>query len=153
MVGPDGKQIGIMDTRAALRLAEEYDLDLVEVSPNSHPPVCRIMDYGRYRYEQAKKEREARKKQHTFTVKGIRLTPITEDHDFQFKMRHARNFLLEGNKVRITVRLRGREKGRQELGYRMLERALAELADVGSAEGKIEVQEGGQMTVTIAPRK
>ncbi|HID09755.1 MAG TPA: translation initiation factor IF-3 [Candidatus Latescibacteria bacterium] len=152
VVAPDGSQVGIMDIRAALRLAEEYNLDLVEVSPNSHPPVCRIMDYGKYRYEQAKREREARKKQHTFVVKEIRLRPITEDHDFHFKMRHARNFLQQGNKVRITVRFRGRERGRHELGYRMLERALAELADVGSAEGRIEAQEGGQITITLAPK-
>jgi len=152
VVAPDGKQVGIMDIRAALRLAEEYNLDLVEVSPNSNPPVCRIMDYGKYRYEQAKREREARKKQHTFVVKEIRLRPITEDHDFQFKMRHARNFLQQGNKVRITVWFRGRERGRRELGYKILERALAELEDLGSPEGQIEALESGQITVTIAPK-
>ena len=104
MIGTDGQQLGIMAPRDALRLAAESGVDLVEVAPNAKPPVCRIMDYGKYKYEQAKKEREARKKQRVITVKEVRMTPKTDEHDFQVKARNAEKFLKNGDKVKVTVR-------------------------------------------------
>ena len=126
MIGTDGQQLGIMAPRDALRLAAESGVDLVEVAPNAKPPVCRIMDYGKYKYEQAKKEREARKKQRVITVKEVRMTPKTDEHDFQVKARNAEKFLKNGDKVKVTVRFRGREIVHASLAKEQLER-MAEL--------------------------
>lgn len=132
-------------------MAVEQGLDLVEVAPNSRPPVCRIMDYGKYKYEQARKNREAKKKQHTVTVKEIKMRPKIETHDFDFKLRHARRFLEEGDKVKFTLRFRGREMTHPELGERVLIRVKEELAELATIESDVK-REGRQMTMLMAPR-
>ncbi|HQU73299.1 MAG TPA: translation initiation factor IF-3, partial [Calditrichia bacterium] len=121
VIGPDGDQLGIMDTRAALRKAEESRLDLVEVAPNATPPVCRIMDFGKYQYEKSKKEKEGRKRTHTVTVKEIRMRPKTDSHDLDTKLKNARKFLEHKDKVKFTVIFRGREMAYQEMGREILE--------------------------------
>jgi translation initiation factor IF-3 len=141
-----------MDIRRALELAEEEGLDLVEIAPNGEPPVCRIMDYGKFRFEQAKKASMARKKQKNVQVKEVKFRPGTEEADFQVKMRNVRRFLEEGDKVKITLRFRGREMAHKELGAQMLKRVETEL------EGDITVEqfprmEGRQMVMMIAPKK
>ncbi len=132
-------------------MAAERGLDLVEVSPNARPPVCRIMDYGKYKYEQARKAREAKKRQHTITVKEIKMRPKIEEHDYGFKLRHARRFLAEGDKVKFTLRFRGREMTHPELGERVLNRVKEELAELVTIEADIRM-EGRQMTMLVAPR-
>ncbi len=132
-------------------MAVEQGLDLVEVAPNSRPPVCRIMDYGKYKYEQARKNREAKKKQHTVTVKEIKMRPKIETHDFDFKLRHARRFLEEGDKVKFTLRFRGREMTHPELCERVLIRVKEELAELATIESDVK-REGRQMTMLMAPR-
>lgn len=151
LIAEDGEQMGIVATDEARSIAEDKGLDLVEVAPNSRPPVCRIMDYGKYKYEQARKAREARRKQHVIHMKEIKLRPKIEDHDFGFKLRHARRFLSEGDKVKFTLRFRGRESTHPELGVRVLERVKTELDDLGTIETDIR-QEGRQMTMVMAPR-
>ncbi|MFQ5747081.1 MAG: translation initiation factor IF-3 [Gemmatimonadota bacterium] len=151
LIGDDGEQIGIIPTDEARAIAEERGMDLVEVAPNSRPPVCRIMDYGRFKYEQARKAKEAKRRQHTITVKEIKLRPKIEAHDFGFKLRHARRFLDEGNKVKFTLRFRGRENTHPELGERVLERVKAELDELGTVETDIR-REGRTMTMLLAPR-
>ena len=109
MISPEGEQLGIMSIRDALRAAQERDLDLVEVAPNARPPVCRIMDYGKYKYEQTKRQKEARKKQKVISIKEVRMSPKIEEHDFQVKVKNAERFLKDGNKVKVSVRFRGRK--------------------------------------------
>jgi translation initiation factor IF-3 len=150
LIDVDGTQIGIVPTDEARSIAEDQGLDLVEVAPNSRPPVCRIMDFGKYKYEQARKAREAKKKQHNTTVKELKLRPKIEEHDFGFKMRHARRFLGEGDKVKFTLRFRGREMTHPELGVRVLERIKAELQELGTVESDIK-REGRTMTMLIGP--
>jgi len=151
LIDEGGEQVGIVPTDEARSLARERGLDLVEVAPNSRPPVCRIMDYGKYKYEQARKAKEAKKKQHQITVKELKLRPKIEEHDFGFKMRHARRFLEDGDKVKFTLRFRGREMTHPELGARVLERIKEELSELGSVETDVKM-EGRQMTMLIAPR-
>lgn len=134
VIDEDGKQLGIFTIQEALNIAEERDLDLVEVAPHATPPVCRLLDYGKYCYEQAKREREARKAQKTSMLKEIRLRPKTDDHDLETKARRAREFLLDGDKVKITVRFRGRERSHPELGQRILEQLIGLLKDVAEIE-------------------
>ena len=151
LIDVDGEQIGIISTDEARSIADDRGLDLVEVAPNSRPPVCRIMDYGKYKYEQARKAREAKKKQHIIHVKELKMRPKIEDHDFGFKLRHARRFLEDGDKVKFTLRFRGREMTHPELGERVLERVKEELADLGVVESDIR-KEGRTMTMLIGPR-
>ena len=147
----DGEQAGIVPTDEARAIAEEKGLDLVEVAPNSRPPVCKIMDYGRYKYEQARKTREAKRKQHVIHIKEIKLRPKIETHDFDFKMRHAVRFLEEGDKVKFTLRFRGRENTHPELGERVLNRVKVLVEDLAVVESDIR-REGRVMTMVVAPR-
>ena len=151
MIGDDGEQIGIMATREALQMAQERGLDLVEVSPMARPPVCRIMDYGKFKYEQSKRERVARKKQHVMHLKEVKLRPKIEEHDFQTKINHARAFLEERDKVKLTLTFRGREIAHPDRGRKVMDRAIAELADIASAEAHVR-SEGKMLTVTMLPK-
>lgn len=152
MVGADGEQLGVIPIQTALKMAEQAELDLVEVAPQSRPPVCRLMDYGRYKYEQSKRDKESRKKQKTVTVKELRMSPKTDRHDIEVKVRNAERFLREGDRVKITVRFRGREIVHSNL---MRERLLA-MAGSLSACSVVErppYMEGRQMVMHIAPKK
>ncbi len=151
LIGSDGEQIGITDTKQALQQAQEEGFDLVEVAPNAKPPVCKIMDYGKYKYELAKKEKENRKKQHTVVTKEIRFRPKTDDHDFDFKMRHARKFIEEGNRVKASVMFRGRENVHREYGVRILDRLKEELSDIAKIEIDTKL-EGGQMILFLVKK-
>ena len=143
--------MGIMATRDALLLAEEKGYDLVEVSPQATPPVCKIMDYGKYKYELSKKAKDAKKKQRFWQLKEMRFRPKTEDHDYTFKMRHIREFLSQGNKVKVMVGFRGREMSHKEFGQRIMERLQSDLTDVGVVEHKPKM-EGRSLTMTIMPK-
>jgi len=151
-VGPDGKQIGIVPLAEAQRLADEAELDLVEIAPEARPPVCRIMDYGKYRFELGKKLREARRKQKQIHVKEIKFRPGTDEGDYQVKLRNLRRFLTEGEKAKVTLRFRGREMAHQEIGLRLLQRVEQDLADLGVVEQRPKL-EGRQMVMVIAPKK
>ncbi|NOQ51955.1 MAG: translation initiation factor IF-3 [Desulfuromonadaceae bacterium] len=152
VIDDEGGQLGILVTSEALRLAEEQGLDLVEVSPQAEPPVCRIMDYGKYKYQQAKRASEARKKQVKVEIKEVKMRPKTDDHDFQFKIKHARRFLEEGNKVKMTIMFRGRENAHPDQGLKQLEKAVAALKDVGQVESRPSKM-GRFMTMMIGPLK
>jgi translation initiation factor IF-3 len=152
VVDPEGEQIGILPIEQALQIAEEQGLDLVEVAPLARPPVCRIMDYGKFRYEEQRKAREARKKQHQVQLKEVKMRPGIEDHDFDFKLRHARRFLEEGNKVKVTMMFRGRQMAHPELGREVLDRVVQEVADVGKVESN-PTMEARSMTMVLAPLK
>ncbi len=141
-----------MPVEQALAAAEEHGLDLVEVAPNARPPVCRIMDYGKYKYEEARKARQARKKQHQVTVKEVKFRPGIEAHDFEFKVRHARRFLQEGDKVKATMMFRGRQMAHPELGREVLHRVAAAVDDIGKIESE-PTMEGRNMTMILAPRR
>lgn len=134
VVDADGEMLGVMPTSRAIELADEAGLDLVEVSPNAEPPVCKILDFGKYKYEQQKKANEARKKQKTVDVKEVKIRPGIEDHDYQVKMRAARKFLENGDKVKVTMRFRGREMAHQDIGMDLLKRMVEELADVSKVD-------------------
>lgn len=151
MISPDGEQLGIMPVEEALEKARSLGVDLVEVAPQAKPPVCRIMDYGKYRYEQSKKSREAKKKQTVIQVKEIKLRPKTDEHDFQFKTRHVDRFLRSGHKAKVTMMFRGREMVHTELGKRLLDRLAETLKDVGQVEQSPKI-EGRNMTMILAPR-
>ena len=152
VIDSDGKQVGIMPIAEALSLAEDQDLDLVEISPTAKPPVCRIMDYGKYRYEQSKKQAEARKKQTTVEVKEIKLRPKTEKHDLDFKIRNIRKFLGQNNKVKITLRFRGREIVYSDtIGRSVLDKMAEELEDVAVIQQQ-PTMEGRQMVMLVAPK-
>lgn len=151
VVGQDGEQIGVLHIRDALALAGERNLDLVQVAPNAKPPVCRIMDYGKYKYEQSKREREARKKQHTITLKELRMSPTIEENDLMTKIRRAKDFLSEGNKVKFTVRFRGRQLAHTELGRQVLTKIQTALEDVCVVESHIRM-EGRNMTMSVGPK-
>ncbi len=134
VVGADGEMLGVMSVEAAIKAADEEGLDLVEISPNAAPPVCKILDYGKYKYEQQKKAAEARKNQKTVDVKEVKIRPGIEDHDYQVKMRNARKFLENGDKVKVTMRFRGREMAHQNIGFDLLKRMIEELSDVGKVD-------------------
>jgi translation initiation factor IF-3 len=151
VIAPDGSQMGILDLEAALAAAEAQGLDLVEVAPMARPPVVRIMDYGKFKFEQAKQARIAKKKQHVIQLKEVKYRPGIEDHDFETKTRHARRFLDEGNKVKVTMMFRGRQVAHPELGREVLDRVAAELADIGKIETDAKL-EGKNMTMIIAPK-
>lgn len=150
LIGDNGAQIGIVSVREALALAEERGLDLVEVAPNASPPVCRLLDYGKFRYDQSKKEREARKHQKQADLKQIRLMPKTDDHDLQVKAKRARRFLMTGDKVKFNVRFRGREMAHPDIGRAMLERIAEELRDIAIIEQRPSM-EGRVLSLLLAP--
>jgi len=150
-VGADSEQLGILPLREALALAESQQLDLVEVSPTAVPPVCRIMDYGKFKYQQSKKQQEAKKKQVQVELKEVKLRPKTDTHDLEFKVKPVRRFLEEGNKAKITVVFRGREITHQELGMAALEKVAAELADIAIIEVR-QKMEGRSMFMIVAPK-
>lgn len=151
VISEEGKQLGVMNTEEALALAEERNLDLVEVSPTARPPVCRIVDFGKFKYEQNKKQRQSKKRQHTIQVKEIKLRPKIEEHDYQFKKRHAEEFLEKDHKVKFTVIFRGRELSHKELGEKIIKRLEADLSDVGVVERAVQF-EGRLMTMLMAPK-
>lgn len=151
VIGPEGEQLGVLPIRDALKKAEELGYDLVEIAPTAKPPVCRIMDYGKYKYEEAKKTRLARKKQHTVDMKEIQLRPRTDDHDYGFKLRHAREFLAEGDRVKVVINFRGREVVHQEFGFEMAKRVENDLADIGMVEQRAKL-EGKSITLILLPR-
>ena len=151
LIGLDGEQVGVIPVREALERAQQDGLDLVEVSPNANPPVCKIMDYGKYKYEQSKKEKIARKRQQTITLKEIRLRPKIEGHDFDTKVRHARKFLEAGDKVKATVIFRGREMAHMEFGRNLLKKLEEELEDVAKIEKATHV-EGRNMVLLLSKK-
>ncbi len=150
VVGEDGEQLGVLPTRDALTRARELGLDLVEVAPNSRPPVCRIMDYGKYKYEQSKKARQARKRQHHVVVKEIKMRPKIETHDYDFKKKHIVEFLEHGDKVKVTLMFRGREMAHTDLGRKLLDQLSSELTDLAKVEAPPK-QEGRNMTMLLTP--
>jgi translation initiation factor IF-3 len=151
VIAPDGSQLGILEVDVALARAQEEGLDLVEVAPMARPPVVRIMDYGKFKFEQAKQARLAKKKQHVILLKEVKYRPGIDDHDFDTKTRHARRFLEEGNKVKVTMMFRGRQVAHPELGKEVLDRVANELADLGKIETDAKL-EGKNMTMIIAPK-
>ena len=151
VIGADGSQLGIMDVETALNTAQEQGLDLVEVAPLARPPVVRIMDYGKYKFEQAKMARQAKKKQHVIQLKEVKYRPGIEEHDFETKTRHARRFLGEGNKVKVTLMFRGRQIAHPELGRAVVQRVAEELADVAKVESDARL-EGKSMTMILTPK-
>ena len=146
-----GEQLGILSTQEALEMAEEQHLDLVEVAPKAKPPVCRIMDFGKYRYEQQKRDKEAKKKQKVITVKEVKLRPNIEQHDFDVKLKNALRFLDEGNKVKVTIMFRGRELSHPELGRELLRKVAVELKDLVTIERDAKL-EGKNMIMILAPK-
>ncbi len=151
VISDDGQKLGVMKINDALDLAGSKDLDLVLVAPNTKPAVCKIMNYGKYKFEQAKKEKEAKKKQKSLEIKEIRITPNTEDHDFNFKCKNAKKFIEDGSKVKITVRFRGRELNYVKLGENILNRFIEELSEVSVPEKK-PLLEGKNMFIILQPK-
>ncbi|MDR7543272.1 MAG: translation initiation factor IF-3 [Armatimonadota bacterium] len=152
LIGPNGEQFGIVPIRDALSRAQEQGLDLVEVAPTATPPVCKIMDYGRYKYEQSKRDRDAHRKSRGQDLKGMRLSPKIGEHDFQVKARQVKEFLREGNKVRVAMWFRGREMAHPKVGEAFLQRLAQFVADVGTVEG-VPKLEGRNMIMILAPKK
>ncbi len=151
MIGEDGEQLGVMSARDAQKLADERELDLVKIAPNAVPPVCRIMDYGKYRFEQAKREKEARKNQRVVEVKEVRLGLNIDVADFQTKARHAIRFVEGGDKVKVSIRFRGREMGHPEIGIEIMQRFAEEVKDFAVVE-KPAKMEGRHMLMFLAPK-
>lgn len=151
MIGPDGSQLGVVAIKEALRIAQEANLDLVNVAPTAKPPVCRIMDYGKYKYEQAKKEKEARRNQKTIELKEVRFSSNIDEHDFQTKMRNVRKFIKDEDKVKCSIRFRGREITHAEIGQQVLERLATLLEDIAIVERKPKI-EGRSMIMILAPK-
>ena len=151
MVSADGEQLGILPIAQALDLAKQRDMDLVEVAAEAAPPVCRIMDFGKYKYTQARRQKEARKKQTTIVVKEVKLGPKTDTHDFDFKAKHVRRFLGEGNKAKVTVRFKGREMAHTELGWKMLSRMSEIMSDMAVVESHPRM-EGRMLSMILSPK-
>ena len=151
LVDQDGEMVGVIGLRDAIDRAMDVGLDLVEVSPNADPPVCKVLDYGKYKYDAQKRAAEARKKQKTIDIKEIKMRPGIDDHDYDVKMRNIVKFLGEGDKVKVTLRFRGREMAHQDLGMRVLDRVKAQLDEIGKVE-QFPKMEGRQMTMVLAPR-
>lgn len=151
LVGENGEQVGIVSSKEAQRMASEKNLDLVKISPNAKPPVCKIMDYGKYKYELSKREKEARKKQKTIVVKEIRFTPNIEDNDLKTKAKHANDFLKSGDKVKVSVRFRGRELGNSEMGRKVLDK-FTELTSENGVVDKKPKLEGRNMIMYLSPK-
>lgn len=152
LISGAGEQLGIVTVKEALSMAEEQDVDLVEISPTAKPPVCKLMDYGKYKYEQSKKRDEARKKQKQVQIKEIKFRPGTDEGDYQIKMRNINRFLADGDKVKVTLRFRGREMAHQQFGAQLLERVKTDLAEVAVVE-QFPKMEGRQMVMMVAPKK
>jgi translation initiation factor IF-3 len=152
LVGDDGEQLGIVSLQTALNAADEAGLDLVEIAPLAQPPVCKIMDYGKFKYQEQKKAHEARLKQKQVQVKEVKLRPGTDENDYQIKLRNLKRFLADGDKAKVTLRFRGREMAHQEIGMRQLERIKADLDDVAVVE-QMPKMEGRQMVMVIGPKK
>lgn len=151
VVSESNEQLGVMSLKDALAMAEEQQLDLVEVAPTGKPPVCRVMDFGKFRYEQQKREKDAKKKQKVFTLKEVKLRPNIEDHDFYVKLKAAQRFLEEGNKVKVTIMFRGRELSHPELGRKVLVRVAEELKEIANMEKDAKL-EGRNMTMIMASK-
>ncbi len=152
MIDSNGEQLGIMLTRQALEIANERMLDLVKIAPQAKPPVCKIMDYGKFTFEQAKREREAKKNQKVINIKEIRFSPKIEAHDLQIKARNAQKFLIDGNKVKVTIRFRGREVDHVSFGQKALERFFEIIKDYGSIEKPAKL-EGRNMSMILSPKQ
>ncbi len=152
LIDADGKQVGVLSIEEALTVADEEGLDLIEVSPNASPPVCRLMDYGKYKYQLNKRQHEARRHQKTIQVKEIKLRPKTEEHDFHFKLKNAIRFLSDGNKVKITIMFRGREVTHRDLGVVLLKKFQEAVGDYGIIEQPLK-DEGRFITIVLAPSK
>jgi translation initiation factor IF-3 len=152
LVGPEGEQVGIVPLERALQLAADVDLDLVEVAPMARPPVCKLMDFGKFKYESALKAREARRNQQQTVIKEMKLRPKIDSHDYETKKGHVMRFLRAGDKVKVTIMFRGREQSRPELGYRLLRRLSEEVADLGFVEAAPK-QDGRNMIMVIAPHR
>lgn len=152
LIDHDGENVGVVSPEEAIEMAEEVGLDLVEISPNADPPVCKIMDFGKFKYEQQKKAAEARKKQKIIEIKEVKFRPNIDSHDYDVKMRSVHKFLGEGDKVKVTLRFRGREMAHQELGRDLLERVAVDIEELGKIESMPKM-EGRQMTMIIAPSK
>uniref|UniRef100_UPI003873CC11 translation initiation factor IF-3 n=1 Tax=Roseicyclus sediminis TaxID=2980997 RepID=UPI003873CC11 len=152
LIGPEGENLGVLHPAKAMDLAVEAGLDLVEISPNAEPPVCKIMDFGKFKYETQKRESEARKKQKTIEVKEVKFRPNTDIHDYEVKMRNVTRFLEGGDKVKVTLRFRGREMAHQNLGRDLLERVAADVEGLGKVENMPRM-EGRQMVMMIGPAK
>ena len=151
LIDEEGENVGVVDTNAALERAVNANLDLVEISPDAEPPVCKIMDYGKFKFEQQKKAAEARKKQKTVEIKEIKMRPAIDDHDYDVKVRAIRRFFEGGDKVKVTLRFRGREMAHQQLGRQVLERVKAEVEGIAKVESEPRM-EGRQMVMVLAPR-
>ena len=151
MIASDGSQLGVLDTREARKLAENENLDLVEVSPTAKPPVCKIMDYGKFKYEQDKKKRVAKKHQTVIHVKEVKIRPATDKHDLETKIKHVRRFLEDGNKAKITVRFRGREMAHRELGMDILQKLIQEVSEIAKIDTEPKF-EGKMLTAILAPK-
>ena len=151
MVSAEGEQLGIMAIQTALDTARSQELDLVEVAPEASPPVCRIMDFGKYKYTQARRLKEARKKQTTISVKEVKMGPKTEKHDFDFKVKHVRRFLEEGHKAKVTVRFKGREMAHTELGWKMLQKMVESVSDIAVADNNPRM-EGRMLHIMLSPK-
>jgi translation initiation factor IF-3 len=151
LIDKDGANLGVIDIQTALAKAVEAGLDLVEIAPNSSPPVCKILDVGKYKYQAQKKAAEARKKQHVVEIKEIKLRPMIDDHDYDVKMRSMKRFFEEGDKVKVTLRFRGREMAHQELGIQLLERVKSDIQTLAKVEQEPKF-EGRQMIMVLAPR-
>jgi len=152
VIGSDGEMVGVLSRDRALEMAEAADLDLVEIQPNADPPVCKIMDFGKFRFEQQKKANEAKKRSHQVEIKELKFRPVTDEGDYQIKLRNMRRFLEEGNKVKVNIRFRGREMSHQELGRAMAQRIEADLGEEVVIESRPRL-EGRQMVMMIAPKK
>ncbi len=152
LIGLEGEQLGVVKLAEAFRMSEEAEVDLVEIAPNASPPVCRLMDYGKFKYQEQKKAHEARLKQKIIQVKEIKFRPQTDENDYQTKMRKLQQFLAEGDKAKVTLRFRGREMAHQEFGVRLLERIKAELEDIAQVESWPKL-EGRQMVMVLAPKR
>ena len=152
VIGEDGEQLGVLDTRDAIQRAREAGLDLVEIAPNAQPPVCKIIDYGKFLYEQKKKQHEQKKKQATVTVKEVKFRPATDDHDYGYRMKRCREWLAEGDKIRAAIAFRGREMSHRELGAKILAKLTQDLSDVADVEVAPKM-EGYQMFAIYVPKK
>lgn len=150
-MGPDGEMIGVLPINEAIARAEAEGLDLVEISPNAEPPVCKILDYGKYKYEEQKRKNEARKKQKVIEIKEIKMRPGIDIHDYEVKMKNVRKFIGNGDKVKVTLRFRGREMAHQDLGMKVLDRVRVEVDEIAKVE-QFPKMEGRMMTMVIAPR-
>ncbi len=152
LIGLEGEQLGVVKLSQALQQSEEHEVDLVEIAPNANPPVCRLMDYGKFRYQEQKRQQEARARQKTIQVKEVKFRPGTDEGDYQVKLRNLRRFIDDGDKAKVTLRFRGREMAHQELGMRVLERVRDDMVETAQVEAMPKL-EGRQMVMVLAPRR